>query len=280
MNLSLIDVCYEQIEDQYWFGLFGDFRLIIDRSTGCFNATKLCREGGKKISNWLQNKESKKLIDYYGKKSDPFHSSCHMIEVKKGNKNENFNKVISGTYLPKELILSLALWISHDFYDKVYKIIESYFVNEFIAKYKNDNSELNNKLKEIRIEMEHLRLEKEKYQDLEEDIVPKTLNANKHHIFALVNLNPPSMAYPYLAIRCQKLNYQNSLNRLKQKHPNLEKKFELKYDPNSINLFNRIKEQLKNINTLYNRIHLFDNYSEELFINDIKRIAKSKIARQ
>jgi hypothetical protein len=46
---SLRDVCFEQIQDQYWYGLYGDFKIIIDKDTGYFNATKLCQDGGKEF---------------------------------------------------------------------------------------------------------------------------------------------------------------------------------------------------------------------------------------
>lgn len=41
-NESLNDICYEQIKDNFYYGKFGDFKLVIDKDTGCFNATKLC----------------------------------------------------------------------------------------------------------------------------------------------------------------------------------------------------------------------------------------------
>lgn len=62
--MSLLDVCYEQIKDNFWYGLFGDFKLIIDKTTGYFNATKLCKDGGKQLKHWLENKHSKELIAY------------------------------------------------------------------------------------------------------------------------------------------------------------------------------------------------------------------------
>ncbi len=62
---SLNKVCYEQIKDTFYKGLFGDFPLIVDKKTGYFNATKLCNLGGKKYYHWKQTERSKKLIQYY-----------------------------------------------------------------------------------------------------------------------------------------------------------------------------------------------------------------------
>ena len=48
---DLKDVCYRQIKDNFYYGLFGDFQLVVDKNTGCFNATKLCNNGGKKFKH-------------------------------------------------------------------------------------------------------------------------------------------------------------------------------------------------------------------------------------
>ena len=36
---ELIETCYEHIKDNFYYGLFGQFKLVIDKNTGCFNAT-------------------------------------------------------------------------------------------------------------------------------------------------------------------------------------------------------------------------------------------------
>jgi hypothetical protein len=33
-NLTLCDICFEHIKDTFYYGLFGDFKLVIDKSTG------------------------------------------------------------------------------------------------------------------------------------------------------------------------------------------------------------------------------------------------------
>ena len=59
---NLSSICYEQIKDNFYYGLYGDFKIIVDKSTGFFNATKLCKDGNKEFKHWFENKESKKLI--------------------------------------------------------------------------------------------------------------------------------------------------------------------------------------------------------------------------
>src|SRR3978361_2023073 len=63
--MSLLEVCYEQITENFWYAMFGEFKLIIDRNTGYFNATKLCQDGGRRFRDWTRNKTSKELLEFY-----------------------------------------------------------------------------------------------------------------------------------------------------------------------------------------------------------------------
>jgi hypothetical protein len=58
---SLNDVCFERIRDTFYYGMFGEFKLVVDKSTGCFNTTKLCTDGGKQFKNWSRLEKSKRL---------------------------------------------------------------------------------------------------------------------------------------------------------------------------------------------------------------------------
>ncbi|CAL1302103.1 unnamed protein product [Larinioides sclopetarius] len=295
--MSLSNVCYEQIKDQFWYGLLGDFKLIIDRNTGYFNATKLCQQGGKRFDNWLRNKESKELIEYYRRKFDASHLRESIIEVRKGS-SQIYNQIISGTYLSDKLILSVASWISKDFYDKANEIVKSYYLCEFEEKYKNDIGELNEKLQRVdhivqqltsekeKIEQENEKIRREKeicqrenelYQSFEEDIAPKTANVEKLNSLTVVKLNNESFQYSFYVIRTQIECCKKSIKKLKEKHPNLEIILELDYSPNSIRLFNRIKEQLRNIKFYYNYVKLLNGYTEEQFIRNIENLASFNV---
>ncbi|AAG02730.1 hypothetical protein AMV024 [Betaentomopoxvirus amoorei] len=142
--MSLIDVCYEHIKDSYYYGLFGDFKLVIDKTTGCFNATKLCNLGGKKFKQWKRLEKSQELIDYIknNRGGDP-HPGFY--ETKGDNKDENVKK-ITGCYVPKEVILDISSWISVEFYLKCNDIIINYYNTEFKSL---SEKEIINKIKEI-----------------------------------------------------------------------------------------------------------------------------------
>jgi hypothetical protein len=133
---SLNDICYEQIKDNFYYGIFGDFKLVVDKETGCFNATKLCSDGGRSFYNWTRLDKSKKLLKFYETKNRPSDVRAYngvIYEVKGANKNDLYAK-ITGQYVQKELILDIASWISVEFYDKCNEIIVDFFVTEFKTK--------------------------------------------------------------------------------------------------------------------------------------------------
>jgi hypothetical protein len=109
--------------------MFGEFKLVVDKSTGCFNATKLCADGGKQYFNWTRLAKSQKLMDYYAK-FDPSHMRDQTYEVKGGDKNDAIAKT-TGQYVRKELILDIASWVSVEFYDKCNRIIVDFYVAEY-----------------------------------------------------------------------------------------------------------------------------------------------------
>jgi hypothetical protein len=159
-NMDLTQVCYEHIKDTFYYGVFGDFKLVVDKATGYFNATKLCTSGNKEFYNWSRLEKSKRLTAYYSKSCPSYSRGSLIYEVKLQN-NDNLNKQVTGQYVPKELILDIASWISIEFYDRCNNIIINYFVKEF---QNMDNEALQQKIEEVDSlteNMAKLNLEKE-----------------------------------------------------------------------------------------------------------------------
>jgi hypothetical protein len=149
---SLNDVCFERVRDTFYYGMFGEFKLVVDKKTGCFNATKLCNEGGKKFRNWTCLEKSKRLMEYFDRQN----SGGQTYEVKGGDKNELISKT-TGQYVCKELILDIASWVSVEFYDKCNRIIVDFYVAEY--KKKLDDNRVVIKQKDDKIDelMKHLK---------------------------------------------------------------------------------------------------------------------------
>ena len=154
-NIELSDCIYEHIKDTFYYGVFGDFKLVIDKKTGYFNATKLCVSGGKEYKLWARLERSKNMINYIQKNRG---ADMHPYYEIKGANKDKTERQFTGTYVPKELILDIASWVSIEFYDRCNSIIINYFVNEFKKMDKND---LQNKIKEVEEKMEKLTLEKD-----------------------------------------------------------------------------------------------------------------------
>jgi hypothetical protein len=150
-----------------------------------FNATKLCVEVLEK---------SKKLIEYYQERCRKNSYGIFLYEIKLTN-NDDLNKQVTGTYVPKELILDIASWVSIEFYDKCNKIVIDYFINEFK---KMDDQDLKNKIKHLKKELkgtkeelngtkEELNGTKEKLKDTEEELedTKEELEDTKEHALIL-----------------------------------------------------------------------------------------------
>ena len=87
-------------------------------------------------------------------------------------------------------------------------------------------------------------------------------------MFTLIN-NYDLEHYDYYVIRCQRRNFNKQLNNIKDRFPNMVVLMKLTYNPNSINLYNRMKETLKDkINWEGNNFDITDedNYREIYFI--------------
>ena len=163
---SLNDICYERIKDTFFHGVYGDvssaetcFRLVIDKRTGFFNATKMCQAGGKRFKKWFENQRTKEMIkcveEEMNRGPNSGRGQAPTYEVNGGNKDQD-GSTISGTYVCKDLILDIASWISPAFYLRCSRIVNDFFIpkNQETV---NDTEELNKVLKQL----EELRLENE-----------------------------------------------------------------------------------------------------------------------
>ncbi|GFW55303.1 putative KilA-N domain-containing protein 006L [Trichonephila clavipes] len=288
--MSLNDICYEQIKDNFYYGLFGDFRLVIDKNTGCFNATKLCNSGGKKFKHWSMLEKSKRLLNYYDLKSCGRDSNRSFYESKsrgrdsnlgfyeiKGDNNDALNKQITGQYVRQELILDIASWISVEFYDRCNRVILNYFVNEYKTMEKN---EFEMKLKEIEDKMQSIVLEKDTFQHkLEvsvEDRAPQPAKKSKRERFVLKRNDD---TYPYYAIRAQDAHAKTALKKQSSCYKEVSILLDLSCHPNSKTLYERIRDELKKKGVTFSlcAISLADSaVNEEELVKAMKDINDEK----
>ena len=125
----LSELIFEQIRDNYWYATYGPFRVVMNKSNGYINATKLCSAGGKNYCDWSRLKGNDQLVILLQKQLELQNSnvilpdgdqqicglpSSTSISVKTGN-NTPTDQVISGTYCHPDLIPHIAFWISPEF---------------------------------------------------------------------------------------------------------------------------------------------------------------------
>ena len=60
-NNMISKVCFEQIRDNYWYGAYGEFRVVMMKDSGYINASNLRASGGKEFYNWSRLKSSTDL---------------------------------------------------------------------------------------------------------------------------------------------------------------------------------------------------------------------------
>ena len=200
--VTLSDVCYEHIKDTFHYGILGDFKLVIDKSTDCFNATKLCQQCGKDICQWKRLARSKRLMEVLG---------VETYEVAGGNRDDR-TALVTGQYVPKELILDITSWISPRFYVRCNNIIISYFSTKL-----NTAATLE-KIAYVEKEMERLALENKellsKMNVALEDRAPQPEESSKSERFILLK-RCDKEDFPYYVIRAQRDTANSSLRKQK-----------------------------------------------------------------
>ena len=267
--VTLSDVCYEHIKDTFHYGILGDFKLVIDKSTDCFNATKLCQQCGKDICQWKRLARSKRLMEVLG---------VETYEVAGGNRDDR-TALVTGQYVPKELILDITSWISPRFYVRCNDIIISYFSTKLNTATLREKDE---KIAYVEKEMERLALENKellsKMNVALEDRAPQPEESSKSERFILLK-RCDKEDFPYYVIRAQRDTANSSLRKQKKLYSNVLLLLDLNCHPNSKTLYVRIKEDLKKKMVKFNRCDISiseSDVSEEELIQQMKKIDDSK----
>jgi hypothetical protein len=350
--MSLNEIIFDHIDDKYAYGKYGEFTVIMMTANRYINATKLCKEYGKELKHWRENKASNDLIDEVEKEITavdyPAAVNNAFIIVNTSNKSEK-NKLISGTYVHELLIPHIASWISPQFGIKVSKIVNNFLITEYKNTIKDkddkineldknikellegnkkilnnhdlvlaDNKKLlanNDEMKKI-LEANQARLDKtydrlvgahEEIRDIKDkldstegelqtvndkldntteeldvikdkldiatdDRVVKTKSKTTLEYLIVLKTTDMTEKYKYYIIRCQKRSIKQ---RLEEKSNYTEIK-RIECCPNSTNLYNRIKEKLKNnLDVRSNRINLIHIHETD-FLNRINEINEEK----
>ena len=113
-----------------------------------------------------------------------------------------------------------------------------------------------------------------------EDRVVKTQTADNNHMFVVMKDEAEDVSdrEVYYAIRTKRRTIRPTIKKYREHHPNTKVLIEITYNPNSINLWDRIKESLSDkIRFKINYFGLKRGYTEEELITDINDINKEKL---
>ena len=153
---NINNIIFKDINEDYSFGKYGDFNVIIMKKNGYINATKLCSNAEtkngtrKEFYRWLENNNSKILIKEISTFLEISQDKL-LITITGGSKKLT---IIRGTYIHPLLITHIAYWISPKFAINVSLWIDEWkkYSNENLIKYYDTLSKLDT----------YERLEKEK----------------------------------------------------------------------------------------------------------------------
>ena len=145
------------INENYHYGMLGQFKVIIRTSDNWINISKLCSSAGIKIKEfwkWKQAEVHQEMLKYYSNIYEPLPDNndenepppsgvvvqreyyCLDIigdtELKGIPKQES--NIIRGTYVPNLLAIQVAQWVSFDFGHKVSSIVVDHYKYSMVKK--------------------------------------------------------------------------------------------------------------------------------------------------
>ncbi len=127
---DLANIAFERIDGDYYWGRYGDFRVIINIQTRYINATQLCKlalsknGGPKQFGMWRQNVCANEYIDEVS-------SACGIPQAGLFNVRTTGHLETRGTYAHPDLIPYIASWASPRFAHRVSRIVNEQLVREY-----------------------------------------------------------------------------------------------------------------------------------------------------
>jgi hypothetical protein len=122
MTNCIKDLIFENINDKYSWGNYGEFKVMIMRENGYINVTKICKDGGKEFFNWKRLDVATNFLQEVSSILRIQRTDL-LITVKGGDKKL---QVVTGTYAHPDLVPHIASWVSPSFAIKVSGIINKW----------------------------------------------------------------------------------------------------------------------------------------------------------
>jgi hypothetical protein len=133
---NLNEIVYEPINQDYGWGKYGEFKVLIRRRDGYVNATKLCKEGGKEFFHWSSNEASKRMANELSTSLGIPRDGLFQVIV------GGIDADLRGTYVHQDLVPHIASWISPQFAIKVSRIVNDFIVCQYEQAIREKNGEI------------------------------------------------------------------------------------------------------------------------------------------
>lgn len=127
---NIRNILFGHINENFGYGKYGEFDVVMMKKNGYINATKLCEDISKKIGKkinfkeWIKTEQAEELMEYIISSGE---SSNVLIKVKHEKNND-----IKGTYADPCLIPHLITWASPKHGIKHFRMIREKIINESI----------------------------------------------------------------------------------------------------------------------------------------------------
>lgn len=291
------EIVFQNIDENYGYGKYGDFEIIMNINTGSINATKLCKDGGKEFSEWKRFNHSKKFIDYLGSLGYP---KDLIIQI------TNVPNHLKGTYVHPDLIPHIASWVSPEFAYKVSKIVNEHIIKEYRNTIRQKDDKIDNLekiIQEIREEQKQTLKEisdkSDKILDENKKVNHKLDVANENIIVSISTLKQVSQQRvpmekvpkqeipellifytdekeekPYRIHRTQNKRSKFITKELREEFPNLRKILHFGKQPNPIESWNRCKKDLRNYMIWNGSQFSLNGITEKEFIERVNQIVQ------
>lgn len=120
------------INEDYNYGMLGEFKVIIHNKTNYMNITKLCSDGGREFRSWKRsNFDTLTFFDENYLKEDHVKSDYKCLYIIEPQHVKSLTKdiqeILLGTYCHMDVAIVVAVWISQEFKFKVSSIVRNYY---------------------------------------------------------------------------------------------------------------------------------------------------------
>ena len=287
---NLLDICFKKINNRFCRGEYIGIDVIIDTNNSYVNCTKMCQDiaketkSVKKFKYWKRISSAEEIIKCISISEGI--SQSELTFVFHGGKNIE----IGGTYCHPLLVPPIAAWVSPSFGLHVSRII-----NEFATKMAVDKKDVT--IDKLNRKIDRLMSKTDAVLDKNDEILADTkkiktklsvvsnarvVGTGKRSdtsVLYVIKNNPRpkkgETVYEYSVIRIAKKSLNGALSAHRLKYPRMEIIKKINFTPNSINLWTRIRNELKakrKIDGAGCKFNLKGNFTQAKMIQYVEKI--------